>query len=883
MADWVQKLRQFLHDPIDKCFSIPNHIQRAKKYAESIGVSNIDEVKGSDWIASCMERNLLPKGIIQGFNEIRHPFSEEKICIEEIGDVVVFNFVKDAFCNIGEEIKYRSDKEKFLYLWRNAIEIVTEKLEKSYFKKYIHVLPADTRIPNHSIWEHLKVTSAINASENYQNNSLFLFTIGPVQSFISQARKAQDLFMGSFLLSYLTFISMEEIIERYGPTNIIYPDLFSQPLMDFYLETVKNISVRNSYSNYFHQPTIPNKFVAILPEGAEDRIRDLAESLTKKVKREWGEIVTTVMKSFNIRLNNVYLEKQVGDFPEIYWVAIPFRRGEKDVKVVDLEGFLGDTKEWQDLWDFAERNGEYQPNIGLLYQALYISLEKSMGARKNLRVFDQTEEEGKKCYLCGEREGVVKEGIGDLKVGKFINNTEDLCVLCFVKRGLEKYLETKFSNTSRDFSFPSTAEVALANFKKRALVSVRSKFEEYIGKFKEIIGEDNFREIKVNPLPRLKDEFGLIENLDGEWFFEENLQMLGKQFKKNIRDEEIGELKWKLKKITEEVGEPNPYYAVIMLDADNVGRWLQGELLPKIEFAYNSDVWCKLPQSFRSFFAINYKKVILTPAIHAAISTALRNYSIEFARKIVEEEHYGKLIYAGGDDLLAFVNLKDLFSVIRKLRAAFSGNINLENDEVKVDWNNTSGFVEKEGKLVLTMGKNATASCGAVVAHYKTPLKIVVSKVREIEKMAKEGEKDAFGIGLLKHSGEERLGLSKWKYGEVDVLLKLIDLGRYLGKGNGEVWISKRFIYNLDEEFERLKDKEGYFISKGKLFEVELKRLLERATHSNNKEEKRKTIVDETFEFLRDIFWQTGGNVNNLIHILEITAFVTKSEERYVY
>lgn len=137
-----------------------------------------------------------------------------------------------------------------------------------------------------------------------------------------------------------------------------------------------------------------------------------------------------------------------------------------------------------------------------------------------------------------------------------------------------------------------------------------------------------------------------------------------------------------------------------------------------------------------------FGRKILTPAIHASISHALRNYSIEFVRKIVEEEHLGKLVYAGDDDVLAFVNLKDLFPVMRRLRAAFSGNIKIEDNEIKVVWNNEIGFVEKDGKLILTMRPNATIFAGIVIAHYKTPLKIVLDRVRLAKEKANEEKKD---------------------------------------------------------------------------------------------------------------------------------------------
>jgi hypothetical protein len=81
--NWYEDfLKKFFHDPIDKPFDIPSHEQRAKKYAGFFGVSGIEEGKYSDQIASCMERSLLPKGIVEEFTEIRHPLSEEKIDVK---------------------------------------------------------------------------------------------------------------------------------------------------------------------------------------------------------------------------------------------------------------------------------------------------------------------------------------------------------------------------------------------------------------------------------------------------------------------------------------------------------------------------------------------------------------------------------------------------------------------------------------------------------------------------------------------------------------------------------------------------------------------------------------------------------------------------------
>jgi len=49
-----------------------------------------------------------------------------------------------------------------------------------------------------------------------------------------------------------------------------------------------------------------------------------------------------------------------------------------------------------------------------------------------------------------------------------------------------------------------------------------------------------------------------------------------------ISDSDLKELKEKLKILTKDK-KPSSYYAVILLDGDNMGKWLSGEKLPPIE------------------------------------------------------------------------------------------------------------------------------------------------------------------------------------------------------------------------------------------------------------------------------------------------------------
>ncbi|MCS7202296.1 MAG: type III-B CRISPR-associated protein Cas10/Cmr2 [Dictyoglomus sp.] len=917
MSSFEEKLRAFLHDPIDKCFNIPTHIERAKNYAEKVGICDVEKEKGSDQIASCIERSLLPPNIQQEFNEIRHPLCSSVLQVEDLNKKEIFKKIEKIYTEIGSEISNWNNKNKFFFLWRNLQDKIWEKFKNEEWTKYIPLLPADTRVPDHSIWEHLKITSAVKAYwdvENkslFQNNSLFLFTLGPVQSFISQARKTQDLYMGSFILSYLTFQAMEIIIDNFGPTNIIYPDLFRQPLMDLWIK--KNLFEPLNYNeNLVQLPTIPNRFVAILPMTNKEEIIKLASNIKEKIKSLVNTSMYYILDNLNINYQTIKdkIDSQISDFLKIYWVSLPWKIDGKDITLKDLKIFFNfekdSQKEWigEELWEFATKYGEHSPNIGVFYELLYSLLERFMGARKNIKEFKQPliEEKGRKCSVCGERDVIFfretqnknkfikfNKSIIDLtennKISpKFLADGEGLCAICFLKRTFEIYLEKEVSEVFKDLSFPSTAEVASSDFKEKVLKTIKNKYLDYQRKISEVL-----REIPtVSPLPKLRTLFE--NNIDGSWFYEENLteKYIKDELKISIKEQKIKELKNLLKEITEKVGRPNPYYALLYLDVDYMGRWLSGEFLPSIENAYNSNVWSKIDDDFKQKLLNilpknrnNNARKLLTPAIHASISTALRNYTLEFVKKIVEEEHLGKLIYSGGDDVLALVNIKDLFDVMQKLRWSFSGEIKIEEGEIKPYLDNKTGFVKKDGRYVLTMGPEATASMGVVIAHYKTPLQEVIKKVFEMKKIAKGDYKKKFSICLMRRSGEERIAKAEWIYKDEDIketleILKI--LGKAFDERNEKGYIAKSFIQKFASEFINLKKDEGQFNASATIFNIELLRLIKRSYNSPkgkkiNKEEKQE-FLNNIYESMKNLFWITGGNIDNFINFCVITAFI---------
>lgn len=942
--NWSDKIKAFLHDPPDKCLDIATHIERARKYALKIGVVEVERTKGSDIIASCMERSLLPKEkIIQDLTEIWHPLCEENLKIEKKDCIdELFKEIERVYEELGEDLLSMDDKRKFFYIWRNLQDRIFEKLGHTSWAKYISTFPADTRVPDHSIWEHLKIASAINAhvenNQIIQNNSLFLFTIGPVQSFISQARKTQDFYLGSYILSYLTFKAMEIVIDLIGPTNIVYPDLYKQPLMDWWIKKELNFMPIFYNEDLILLPTIPNRFVAILPTSKKTEIESLVNKMKLSIRETLQQAKEKIFEYLNINIQGNLkqkIESQISEFPEIYWVAVPWKIDGRDITPEDLEEFFDQNilERYKELIGFVEKYGEYKPNIGLIYGLLYTTLEKSMGSRKNVRKFLQSDvvEQGRKCSVCGERDVIFfweeknknkfiqpktheKDQVVDLteKISiKYLADGEGLCALCFLKRTFDIYLSESVSEKFENLSFPSTAEVACSDFKEKALNEAENEYFEYQDELKKIIKSRNKSSemLLTSPLPKLKTRFGNRDNVEGAFFYEENLRekYFEEQFKISLSPKEIEKLKKVRKKITDKVGEPNPYYALVYLDGDDMGKWLSGELLPEVKYAYNSNTWEKLEkieifvdengQQKKISFAEGIIKVcprkFLTPAIHASISTALRNYALEFVRKIVEEEHLGKLIYAGGDDVLAFVNLRDLFDIMEKLRWSFSGRVKVEKGEIKVDLLHSSGFVEKDGKYILTMGRRATASMGVVIAHYKTPLQIVIRKVLDMGKLSKTiNDKNSFAICLMKRSGEERIAKSKWICEDISTIDILKEITKAFDHNNFiddklKGYISKSFIQKLALNFAHLKNENGDFLATPEVFNRELIRLVKRSlilvnegsNKSNNKKRSVKEWIKKLTECMQALFYDNGGNIDNFINLCMIVSFIHKAEE----
>ncbi len=251
---------------------------------------------------------------------------------------------------------------------------------------------------------------------------LFLFSITPVQSFISQARKTRDLFSGSQLLSDLTDKAIEFTKESAGYSK--EEDIIIFPHKD----------VENK----------PNRFVAEIEVENKEKINEIGNYVTEKLKEHFHSVADGIFnKKFGVKRKPEFFDEQIENFLFLYWTA------------VELDNDSNYTEK-------------------------YRQLETSLGSVKNLKMFKQTNETGnRKCSLCGERNALFYGNENSMPAYyqkdaiKNVNDlaeNEGLCAVCFTKRFYKEQ------------SFPSTAHISVMNIEDK--IKNWNEYVEYKEHFK---------------------------------------------------------------------------------------------------------------------------------------------------------------------------------------------------------------------------------------------------------------------------------------------------------------------------------------------------------------------------------------------------------------
>ncbi|MEM3862298.1 MAG: type III-B CRISPR-associated protein Cas10/Cmr2, partial [Thermoplasmatales archaeon] len=794
---WKLKLLAFLHDPPDKALKIANHENRRDNLLSLIGIKYDDSVEynkisdGADHVSSAMQRLNIPENckIYIDFSHrdkpvFKHPLSAEieKDYQKEIGDYIATYGYEGGFAKYQlniELLKSLIDKldlqKTYLAIWRN----LPVKYPLGNF------LPADTRIPDHSIYDHMDITSAL-APCIKDGISFLSFKIGPVQEFIENARKTADLWSGSHILSYLSFSAIRAVAEECGPDAVIFPYLRGQPFVDFWLyDTYKIVSKPDE--KHLQVSNIPHRFLAIVPKT---KTGELSKKIEESVRKAWLDISERVLDRLQekgiidrddeeLRRN---WDRQIHEAFNITtqsldWANPPeddsaVRRWFEKIKEVLPEDIIKKYNNW--LAHYTN------PNTGALY-GLYFELISALIDQKS-RFFEHAEEPGEaggeRCSLCGIRNSIRTKDKEPKQFWKEVQNKfpgifregERLCAVCTVKR---LYKEINPFDVRRDVD--SVATIAMREFLNKC--KAIKEYDDFLNKFNEIIGS-------AIPSQRMEKD-----KPEGEWFYLEtyNAESIKREYGITIDQNKIDELKKSLKNLYDKIGNPPKYYAILVMDGDEMGKKLRGEGVPPLRDFLHPTVLKKLNEA-------GYKEIlesprILNPNIHMAISRALLEFSINRVGSIIED-HKGLLVYSGGDDVLALLPAEKALDAAREI-----------NDEFGM------GFYKVGDRHVMLLGKNSTMSAGIVFAHYKYPFYDALKKAREALKRAKEEyERKAFVLVDIRHSGQISTAGGNW-----EMTKDLEEFAKLMKIEKKDVRLSSRFIYHLLEDVDAIEklDNEG--------------------------------------------------------------------------
>ncbi len=246
-------------------------------------------------------------------------------------------------------------KKALLALWRFAPEL-SETSDNGKLGELWKLLPADTRVPDHSIWDHLDLTSAFAgafAADPQGDIALLTLSIGPVQPFIASARKMEDLWAGSHLLARLSWEAMRVVAEQLGPDAILFPRLRGVPQVDMWLRDTCGLPADlftncdwmqgSTDSNPLFAAALPNRFVAVVPAS---QAKDLAEAVQTQV-RQWlqtlgQDVLVRLLDEAGVAHSpDLPCHAQMhaaGRLPEVHWAVVPFAHWRGPARQADRAG-----------------------------------------------------------------------------------------------------------------------------------------------------------------------------------------------------------------------------------------------------------------------------------------------------------------------------------------------------------------------------------------------------------------------------------------------------------------------------------------------------------------------------------------------------------------
>lgn len=529
---------------------------------------------------------------------------------------------------------------------------------------------------------------------------LLSFSITPVQRFIEAARTVRDLKTGSEILCWLTDRAIRAGKEKGG--SLLFPWI--------------NDSEFNDVGYVKH---IPNQFIMTFKDRdaakqAEDACRVAVQNAWRDLADKVRGLLDTAWRGLNWNPGNEW-DRQINSFWDLHTAVIP---PADDALYKHLFGGASENDPWRRQWKVAAA---------------------VLAMNKQVRHFPGDQGIGRaKCSMMGDFEqmgpgGKLKQQNDfwtNRKVAAFsrsgirIGQRDRLCAVALTKRFAPacgqalKHLEKEIPDTA---TFAIQAWVAGL---EGETAEAYKQWTTAAAAYCKAMGEEADRPGRY----LLADQLAEPNEEIPEGQDPSNVTSLFNAMKSARVALDVARKRANM-------DAPPHYFAVLALDGDHMGKWLSGD-----------------PQ----YVGVN----LLSEDHYQKMSDALRKFG-ETVKGIIERYH-GHLVYAGGDDLLAFVPVREA------LRCA----------------------IELQSKYPQLPGvKETTASVGIAICHYLHDLRSALRQARVALEDAKDNGRNRIGWRLLKRSGGDLQGiLERGLAGQVLEMTKRFEEG-----------LSDRWVYRLAE------------------------------------------------------------------------------------
>lgn len=650
------------------------------------------------------------------------------------------------------------DRSAFLELWRLAPDFAADAWGAGG-----NWLSAGKAWRPASLWDHLEyqVRTEIGRDQG-EPQALLSVALGPVQPFIAAARSLRDLWTGSTLLSWLAFQAIRPLIDRFGPTCLLFPVLRGNPLVDVWLREQGCEHVPMPSPAALRTPGLPHRILAVVPWGEGTGAAEMGQACVSSARTALADVSAMVRQKLDpdfAALHRDWADRwdaQIDTMLDASVVVSPLT-----IPSDRLAALLGAPNE-TDLWPERSAAAAYVetspggPSAQLIAHAVATDwparielAARMLEAARATRPVPATPADPQdlvpmKCTLLGTWEQVGpadrheaarfwQAAVDRVRVnGVRLRRGERFCAQSLLKRFAMPAGLGDILGLDRDaMRFPDTATIAASDWMNDVGLQWRD-LEVWSGQWLYRDRDDQDPDETPPPaVQRLVDE-ALRRAMD-----------LG-------------------------YGAPPTYYAVIQCDGDTIGEWLRGAFAPPLTAFADAGEAGSVPGDIH---------VPAGPLWHAMFSRALADFATGIAPRVVKH-HGGTLIYAGGDDVLAVLPARRALACAYDLRRLFSGYLGGLNAGPHEGWVQFASTRE-----YLTLGPAASLSAGICIAHAKQDLRSVLQAVREAEGAAKSAGRDAVGIMAMRRSGEHALAVADWQ-----CMPWLMDFVGCFGNGASDRW-----------------------------------------------------------------------------------------------